>query len=99
MDKELEKKLTELLDMVANELKGKVEDVQEKLKKVIKEPCKINIENDGVVIKINIEGMRCSLLMNLAEATKDILKQLKCDDKEYEMIKNIVNTKGVNDNE
>ena len=61
----------------------------------LKENCKINIYNDGSHTHIDIEGNKLSILCNLAEAERGILKELNYTDSDFQKIKAVVyhNTK------
>lgn len=95
MDKDIRetlKNLKEMLDIATSEDFNKIKDKFDKLmNEALKQPCKITIEKykDGKA-RTGIEGNRLSLLIALAGAEKSILKQLNCDNEEFEFIKNFV---------
>lgn len=95
MDKELKEKKDKLLDDLDNLIK----DTETKCKEALNMPCKIHIDNDGKGIKLAAKGGRLSLLITLAGAEKNILKELKCSTEEFNLIKIIVKTAEAGDNE
>lgn len=102
MDKELKEKKDKLLDNLDNLLdinRDKIKDTETKCKEALNMPCKIHIDNDGKGIKLATKGGRLSLLITLAGAEKNILKELKCSTEEFNLIKIIVKTAEAGDNE
>lgn len=84
-------------DTVFEKMKDKV---FKSLEEASKEPCKIHIDvkKDGNCC-IASEGNRLSLLIALAGAEKNILEELKYDEKMFDFIKSIVEEKRVDKNE
>lgn len=96
MEKDLKEMLNGLKDVLETMQKmdfgkGKFKELMEKS---VKEPCKITIEkNKKGECKMGVEGQRLALLITLAGAEQGILKQLSCNESEFEFIKNLVGTK------
>ncbi len=93
---ELNKLLTDVIKRLNESLNGMKED----LKKDLDKPCGIHIDKDKNG-KVNIEviGNRFNLLTTLAGAKKEILKDLRCSNTEWEFIENKVDTREVKTNE
>lgn len=96
--KEMLKNLKEMLEMVTNEDTEKnKEKFNNMMSEAIKQPCKITIEKDKRgQVKLGAEGNRVALLITLAGAEQGILKQLSCEQKEFDFIKGFVGSKEVN---
>lgn len=93
--KEMLNNLKELIEIFEDKDISKAKKKFEKmLNEALDQPCKITIEKskDGEA-KLGIEGSRLSLLIALAGAEQGILKQLKCNDEEFDFIKNLVGTR------
>ena len=97
--KEMLNNLKELLEIMEDSDIGKAKKKFSKmLNEALEQPCKITIEKGKKGdAKLGIEGSRLSLLIALAGAEQGILKQLKCNDEEFEFIKNLVGTREDND--
>lgn len=95
--KEMLKNLKEMLEMVINEDTEKnKEKFNNMMSEAIKQPCKITIEKDKRgQVKVGAEGNRVALLITLAGAEQGILKQLSCEQKEFDFIKGFVGSKEV----
>lgn len=95
--KEMLKNLKEMLEMVTNEDTEKnKEKFNNMMSEAIKQPCKITIEKDKRgQVKLGAEGNRVALLITLAVAEQGILKQLSCEQKEFDFIKGFVGSKEV----
>lgn len=95
--KEMLKNLKEMLEMVINEDTEKnKEKFNNMMSEAIKQPCKITIEKDKRgQVKVGVEGNRVALLITLAGAEQGILKQLSCEQKEFDFIKGFVGSKEV----
>lgn len=95
--KEMLKNLKEMLEMVINEDTEKnKEKFNNMMSEAIKQPCKITIEKDKRgQVKLGAEGNRVALLITLAGAEQGILKQLSCEQKEFDFIKGFVGSKEV----
>ena len=95
--KEMLKNLKEMLEMVINEDTEKnKEKFSNMISEAIKQPCKITIEKDKRgQAKLGVEGNRLALLITLAGAEQGILKQLSCEQKEFDFIKGFVGSKEV----
>lgn len=95
--KEMLKNLKEMLEMVTNEDTEKnKEKFNNMMSEAIKQPCKITIEKDKRgQVKLGAEGNRVALLITLAGAEQGILKQLSCEQKEFDFIKGFVGSKEV----
>ena len=95
--KEMLKNLKEMLEMVTNEDTEKnKEKFNNMMSEAIKQPCKITIEKDKRgQVKLGAEGNRVALLITLAVAEQGILKQLSCEQKEFDFIKGFVGYKEV----
>ncbi len=95
--KEMLKNLKEMLEIVENSDIGKAkEKFSNMLEEAINQPCKITIEKGKKgECKLGVEGHRLSLLLTLAGAEQGILKQLSCEQKEFDFIKGFVGSKEV----
>lgn len=95
--KEMLKNLKEMLEMVTNEDTEKnKEKFSNMISEAIKQPCKITIEKDKRgQAELGVEGNRLALLITLAGAEQGILKQLSCEQKEFDFIKGFVGSKEV----
>ena len=93
--KEMIKGMKEVLELLnSDNFKEKKDKFEKMLNEALDEPCKITIEKgkDGAC-RCGIEGRRLSLLIALAGAKKDLLKQLHCSDEEFEFISKLVGTR------
>lgn len=100
MDKELLEKLKELTDKMMDTMGGKAGKVYNMFNEALNQPCNISVEKgQGNKAQTCIKGSRLSILVTLAGMEKSILRQLNCDNKEFEFIKNIIGSLEVNDNE
>jgi len=104
MDKELKEMLNNLKEMLeiatSNDFDKAKEKFSEIMGEALKQPCKITVEkNKKGEAKMGVEGQRLALLVTLAGAEKGILKQLKCNNDEFEFIKQFVGTREAGDNE
>ena len=104
MDKELKEMLNHLKEMLEIATSDNFDKAKEKFSEImdeaLKQPCKIKIEKDKKgKAKMGVEGQRLALLVTLAGAEQGILKQLKCDNDEFEFIKQFVGTREAGDNE
>lgn len=100
MEKELKEMLNNLKEMLEIATSKDFDKAKEKFSEImdegIKQPCKITIEkNKKGECKMGIEGNRLALLITLAGAEQGILKQLSCEQKEFDFIKNFVGSKEV----
>lgn len=97
--KEMIKGMKEILELLNDgSFKEKKDKLDKMLNEALDEPCKITIEKgkDGAC-RCGIEGRRLSLLIALAGAKKDLLKQLNCSDEEFEFISKLVGTRQVDE--
>lgn len=100
MDKELEKMLKdikEILEMLEDSDMG---DTKEKFDNILKEaietPCEISIKKGkNGNAEIGIKGNGLSVLVALAGAEQSILKEFECDNNEFNFIKNFIATREV----
>lgn len=97
-EKELNKlldDLKEIINKIDEDKDYKEQKFNDMLNEELNKSCKIAIEKEeNREAKMRIEGSRLSLLLTLAGAEKGILKQLDCDKREFEFIKEIV---GINE--
>lgn len=100
MDRELLEKLKELTDKMIDTMGDKAEKVHNMFNEALNQPCKISVEKgQGDKAQTCIQGSRLSILVTLAGMEKSILRQLNCDSKEFEFIKNSIGSLEVNNNE
>ena len=90
MDNEIKEKLNELLEKVIDKVSKNMDGLEDNFNQAVKEPCKIHVDNDGKGTGVKVEGKRLSLLITLAGAEKNILKELNCSNSEFDFIKNMV---------
>ena len=57
--------------------------------------CKIQVEQKDGKVELHVEGGKITILVLLASLEKSLFKQLKCSEKDFEAIKEVIGTEEV----
>ena len=97
MDKEIKDILKDIKETLSNSIVGKLDNL---FNEGLKQPCEISIKKDSKgVAKTQISGSRIAILITLAGLENGILKELNCDDGEFNFIKKSIGAEKGKENE